>query len=269
MDFTDLMQTQEIEPVLAEEQPDKAAEKNPEKESHTLSFLLTVQWAVSLFVAIAFLGVRFFLPEQTDAALHEVIHCVQSDFTFAPFLHSTVDEVLASLSFTGMGGKAAAAGIPANATTAPVIYTGQCTFPIVSYTRISSPFGVRENPIGGGPDFHKGVDIAAPEGTRILAAADGNIVTSTKDEAFGNYIKIDHGKGFYTLYGHCSSLVAQEGMRVRAGDVIAYVGSTGNSTGNHLHFAMVKDGVYFDPAYVYEAFAVHKVSILPVMGAAE
>lgn len=267
MDFTDLMQTQEIEPAPEEEQPD-TVEKSSKKEGHTLSFLLTVQWAVSLFTAIAFLGVRFFLPEQTDAALHAVVRCVQSDFTFAPFLHRTVDEALASLSFTGMGGKAAAAGIPANATTAPVVYTGQCTFPIVSYTRISSPFGVRENPIGGGPDFHKGVDIAAPEGTRILAAADGEVVISTQDESFGNYIKIDHGNGFCTLYGHCSSLVAQVGMRVRAGDVIAYVGSTGNSTGNHLHFAMVKDGVYFDPAYVYEAFAVHEVSILPAMGTA-
>ena len=267
MDFTDLMQTQEIEPAPEEEQPD-TAEKSSKKEGHTLSFLLTVQWAVSLFAAIAFLGVRFFLPEQTDAALHAVVRCVQSDFTFAPFLHRTVDGALASISFTGMGGKAAAAGIPANATTAPVVYTGQCTFPIVSYTRISSPFGVRENPIGGGPDFHKGVDIAAPEGTRILAAADGEVVISTQDESFGNYIKIDHGNGFCTLYGHCSSLVAQVGMRVRAGDVIAYVGSTGNSTGNHLHFAMVKDGVYFDPAYVYEAFAVHEVSILPAMGTA-
>ena len=131
MDFTDLMQTQEIEPAPEEEQPD-TAEKSSKKEGHTLSFLLTVQWAVSLFAAIAFLGVRFFLPEQTDAALHAVVRCVQSDFTFAPFLHRTVDEALASLSFTGMGGKAAAAGIPANATTAPVIYTGQCAFPSVS-----------------------------------------------------------------------------------------------------------------------------------------
>lgn len=267
MDFTDLTQTQEIGPALSEKRTEKdAPEQNQKKEGHTFSFLLTVQWAVCLFIAIVFLGVRFFLPEQADTALHETVGCVQKDFSFAPTIRSAVNEVLASLSFTGMGGEAATAGIPANATTAPVVYTGQCTFPIAAYTRVSSPFGVRKNPFGGGPDFHKGVDIAAPEGTRILAAADGEVVTSTSDEAFGNYIKIDHGNGFYTLYGHCSSLVAQKGMRVRAGDVIAYVGSTGNSTGNHLHFAMVKNGVYFDPAYVYDAFAVHAVSILPAMG---
>ena len=276
LDWTDLMQTQELTPVDPgrEEEAgqgqnargEEEEEKQEEKQGRTLPFLLTVQWAVCLAAAIAFLGVRFFWPEQADAALDAAVRCMESDFSFAPAVRSAAGQAAAFFAMAGMGGEAAAAGIPENATTAPVVYTGQCAFPIASYTRVSSPFGLREDPMGGGEAFHKGVDIAAPEGTRILAAADGVVEISAQEDAFGNYVKIDHGNGFYTLYAHCSSLVAKEGMHVRAGDVIAYVGSTGNSTGNHLHFAMAKDGVYFDPAYLYEAFAVRTVSILPDMG---
>ena len=230
LDWTDLMQTQELTPVDPgrEEEAgqgqnargEEEEEKQEEKQGRTLPFLLTVQWAVCLAAAIAFLGVRFFWPEQADAALDAAVRCMESDFSFAPAVRSAAGQAAAFFTMAGMGGEA----------------------------------------------FHKGVDIAAPEGTRILAAADGVVEISAQEDAFGNYVKIDHGNGFYTLYAHCSSLVAKEGMHVRAGDVIAYVGSTGNSTGNHLHFAMAKDGVYFDPAYLYEAFAVRTVSILPDMG---
>lgn len=265
LELEDLLKTREIETVSCGENEPEQEQAAPEekKGSHSLPFLLTVQWAVCLAAAILFLGVRFFIPERADEALSQTAAQIQRDFSFAPAVIRTVRETFAEL-WTGT--EAAAAGIPQNATTAPVVYTGRCTFPIETYTRISSPFGERIDPIGGGEAFHKGVDIAAPAGTRILAAENGTVVKSEYDEAFGYYIKIDHGNGFYTLYGHCEALVAQEGMCVRAGDVVGYVGSTGSSTGNHLHFAMVKNGLYFDPAYVYEAFAVHEVSLLPAMG---
>lgn len=95
---------------------------------------------------------------------------------------------------------------------------------------------------------HKGLDIAAPGGTAIYAAGDGVVRVSTMGTGYGNYIIIDHGDGFETLYGHASMLLAGAGQRVRRGQVIALVGTTGDSTGNHLHFEVRVNGVHFDPA---------------------
>lgn len=114
---------------------------------------------------------------------------------------------------------------------------GQFVLPIASYTYISCHFG---DPDGIDGSTHKGMDFAAPYGTPILAASDGVVVTTGFHPSWGNYVKIYHGQidgqEIYTLYAHCSSLGVSAGQTVGAGQPIAYVGSTGASTGNHLHF---------------------------------
>lgn len=100
---------------------------------------------------------------------------------------------------------------------------------------------------------HLGIDIAAPNGTKIMAAADGKVSYSGWMGGYGNLIIIDHGNGIQTYYGHCSKLYASVGDEVEAGDTIAAVGSTGYSTGNHLHFEIRKNGAQINPQkYLYK-----------------
>ena len=99
---------------------------------------------------------------------------------------------------------------------------------------------------------HGGLDIAAPEGTKIKAAAEGTVSYSDWMGGYGYLIIIDHENGVQTYYGHCSKLYAKVGQKVEPGDIIAAVGSTGNSTGNHLHFEIRIDGVTQNPQkYIY------------------
>lgn len=115
---------------------------------------------------------------------------------------------------------------------------------------ITSRFGSRESIRSNG---HTGLDIAAPKGTSIKAAASGTVTFSGYSGGYGNLVKISHGDGIVTYYGHCSKLYVSKGDKVSAGDVIAAVGSTGNSTGNHLHFEVVKNGVELNPQnYLYK-----------------
>ena len=132
----------------------------------------------------------------------------------------------------------------------PDQYTGTITgfvWPCPDYTRISSYFGPRPQPVPGASTNHKGIDLAAPYGTDILASASGTVTTSTHSNSAGNYIVIAHGNGISTVYMHCSSLLVSVGDNVEQGEVIAKVGSTGYSSGNHLHFGVIKNGNYRDP----------------------
>ncbi len=107
---------------------------------------------------------------------------------------------------------------------------------------ISSPFGPRD---GG---WHYGLDIAAPKGQNIVAAKDGQIILAEwKSDAYGYTVMIDHGNNQYSLYAHCSELLVSSGQQVAQGDTIARIGSTGNSTGPHLHFEIRENGVCYDP----------------------
>lgn len=113
---------------------------------------------------------------------------------------------------------------------------------------LSSGFGWRVHPVYGYGRFHNGLDISAPTGTPIYAAAAGRVVQSGWMSGYGNAIVIDHGKGLNTLYGHCSSLAVGVGAFVRKGQTVAYVGSTGLSTGPHLHYEVSVNGAQVDPA---------------------
>lgn len=111
--------------------------------------------------------------------------------------------------------------------------------------RITSPFGPRT--IFGGEDFHRGLDIAVPLGTPIVAAAGGQVIWSGEKGSYGNLIQIDHGNGCVTYYAHCSALQAAVGDWVAQGQTIALVGSTGRSTGPHCHFEVLWQGERLDP----------------------
>lgn len=129
-----------------------------------------------------------------------------------------------------------------------IIYDGgQFKFPLASYTRISDDYGMRMHPTLHVEKFHNGVDFAAPKGTAIYAAYDGKVVASAYSSSMGNYVMIDHGSDLYTIYMHASALYVSRGDVVIRGETIAAVGSTGRSTGNHLHFGVRKDGAYVSP----------------------
>lgn len=114
----------------------------------------------------------------------------------------------------------------------------------------SSKFGYRKSPFSDKMEFHKALDIAAEKGSNIHATAKGRVIKASSTIYRGNYVEIDHGNNFITRYSHCDELLVKEGDLVDADQVIAKVGTTGQSTGNHLHFEMIKDGESIDPSIV-------------------
>lgn len=123
---------------------------------------------------------------------------------------------------------------------------GMFSWPVTG--TITSPFGWRSNPFGGAPEFHQGLDIAAPSGTTVTAAAAGTVIMAQWYGGYGNYILIDHGGGYSTGYGHLSAMYVSSGQSVTRGQAIGAVGSTGQSTGPHLHFEVRIAGKPVDPA---------------------
>lgn len=121
-------------------------------------------------------------------------------------------------------------------------------WPCPSSSRITSGFGGRSSPTEGASSNHKGIDIGASTGSNILAAASGTVTISTYSASAGNYVMISHGGGVSTVYMHCSSRLVSAGDKVSQGDVIAKVGSTGYSTGPHLHFEIRNNGSYVNPS---------------------
>jgi len=113
---------------------------------------------------------------------------------------------------------------------------------------LTSTFGYRSSPFTGRREMHKGLDIATRSGTPIIAPADGLVVFAGREGGFGNMIILDHGYGITTRYGHCSSIDAKLGQKIKRGDVIARIGSTGRSTGPHVHYEVAVNGVSVNPS---------------------
>jgi murein DD-endopeptidase MepM/ murein hydrolase activator NlpD len=136
------------------------------------------------------------------------------------------------------------------------IPTGIFTYPIGEGHNITSLFGYRRDPFSGETKYHGGVDIEAPAGTPILAAADGVVVVANATDSWGGgwgyYVKIQHNEEFSTLYAHCSQIAVTNGQEVKQGEVIGYVGTTGQSTGNHLHWEVYQNGARVDPLGWFE-----------------
>ncbi len=126
----------------------------------------------------------------------------------------------------------------------------------LSAAKLTSNYGMRTHPVIGGRRNHKGVDLAAPTGTPVLATADGIVSRADLYSSYGLYISLQHGAALETRYAHMSRLAVAAGQRVSKGDIIGYVGSTGRSTGPHLHYEIRMDGVAVNPIpYMVESEA--------------
>ena len=145
------------------------------------------------------------------------------------------------------GSSSSSSGSSAGNLSSATLTSGTFTWPLPGYTNNSSAYGWRVHPIYGTRKFHKGEDIPAPTGTPIVAAASGTVTTAGWVSGYGNYTVINHGGGVMTAYGHQSAIHVSVGQRVTAGQTIGLVGSTGNSTGPHLHFEVYVNGATQNP----------------------
>lgn len=139
--------------------------------------------------------------------------------------------------------------IPANVRLDKIDFGSDFTPPLDS-ARVTSLFDYRVNPVTGRYVFHTGMDLGAANGSNIYAMQEGQVVSAKYDSGYGNYVIIKHPNGIQTLYAHCSKLKVKTGDSVEKGQVIALVGSTGNSTGPHLHIEFRKDNQRYDPEWV-------------------
>ena len=121
------------------------------------------------------------------------------------------------------------------------------------YNYVSSYYGYRINPVTGAEQLHRGVDIAVPTGTGVLATMDGTVTTAAYDSSYGNYVVIEDSNGYCTKYAHMDSLGVSAGQTVKHGDSIGTTGNTGSSTGSHLHIECLYNGEYYNPLFYFEA----------------
>ena len=128
----------------------------------------------------------------------------------------------------------------------------QYQFPLgTTAWRISGEYGWRKDPLNGKEAFHKGVDLACPSGTIVLAGADGIVAAARHSQSYGNYLRLSHAKGEETLYAHMQYLYVRTGEVVKAGEPIGTVGQTGRATGAHLHLEWLCNGIRYDPAGIF------------------
>ena len=171
--------------------------------------------------------------------------------------NATIDKLVAELEAQRAAEAAAAAaaaggsggGGSANA-------SGSFLWPVASYVYVSSRFGLRVHPITGEKKSHTGIDIASNQGTAVYASDGGSVTLAGWNGGYGNCIMIDHGNGYVTLYGHLSSISVSVGQTVSQGATIGAVGSTGNSTGPHLHFEVLKNGSRIDPEQFFSGLTI-------------
>lgn len=132
-----------------------------------------------------------------------------------------------------------------------VVITNAAKFPSEGMT-VTSAFGKRKDPISGIADNHSGIDIALPSGSDIIAAWPGNVFETGFDDIYGNFVVIEHSEGFFTKYCHLSKICVSENDFVNAEEKIGEAGSTGRSTGSHLHFEVIIEGTNIDPMECFE-----------------
>lgn len=207
-------------------------------ENQTISYDTDVEYDKSLDASEAYVkqkGVNG-LSKVTYATVESNGAIVKTQFVSEDVITSPVNKVVV------LGAKS-------------IVYVGNSTYwawPTSKPYRISSSYGYRTNPIYGGEQFHRGVDITGTPNRNIYAVQSGTVIASAYNSSMGNYIKIDHHNGYVTTYMHHSKNLAKKGDTVEKGELIAIMGSTGDSTGRHLDFRVQKDGEYMNPLSIYK-----------------
>lgn len=245
-------------------------EEIPQKPSDLLASVILTQTVVFALVLLLFFG--FYKTEsktftalnsfynsvmQKDLTAKDFADCVRSVIAFVSEPNRADGQTLqttdtAEEKFTGAGGEDLLYVDGTSASFSPVFLSSPMVKP-VEFTRVTSCFGYRINPVTEKYGFHSGIDLAAKSGTPIKAAFNGTVTKASYSEIRGNYIFLESEGGITTVYCHCSELIAEEGANVRAGEIIAKVGSTGQATGSHLHFELRIGGVRHNPAWVLES----------------
>ena len=172
--------------------------------------------------------------------------------------NATIDKLVAELEAQRAAEAAAAAAAAGGGSggSGNANATGSFLWPVASYVYVSSRFGLRVHPITGETKSHTGIDIASNQGTAVYASDGGSVTLAGWNGGYGNCIMIDHGNGYVTLYGHLSSISVSVGQTVSQGATIGAVGSTGNSTGPHLHFEVLKNGTRIDPEQFFSGLTI-------------
>lgn len=178
------------------------------------------------------------------ADLDEQIAQAQKEYDAQVAAEEAAKQQAAASGGSNSGGSAGSGGSNSSASSG----SGRISmiWPTTSY-RITSNFGYRSSPTAGASSYHQGIDIGASKGSPIYAAAGGTVTEAGYNSSRGNYVVISHGSGVSTVYMHCSALYVSAGDSVSQGETIAAVGSTGISTGPHLHFGVIEDGSYVNP----------------------
>lgn len=260
-------QTQAQTILAPSKRPDKAQEK-PQESLLLVQLLLCA--AVVAFVFLAKSMDAGFLPQLSQAASDVLTQGVSfsEDNTFAHFAGNMVEglregarEVMAQLDARASNNtsdvpelSAQGGFVPAQkAQTAPEGFSLQAYVPQQPLFQpvqgtLTSGYGYRDNPVNGQEDFHGGVDLAVAQGTPVHCAMDGQVVQAGYNSVRGNYIIVRHANGLQTLYQHLSCGFVRAGEEVAQGQTLGNVGSTGMSTGPHLHFELIYNGVRYDPS---------------------
>ena len=172
--------------------------------------------------------------------------------------NATIDKLVAELEAQRAAEAAAAAAAAGGGSSGggSANASGSFLWPVASYVYVSSRFGLRVHPITGEKKSHTGIDIASNQGTAVYASDGGSVTLAGWNGGYGNCIMIDHGNGYVTLYGHLSSISVSVGQTVSQGATIGAVGSTGNSTGPHLHFEVLKNGTRIDPEQFFSGLTI-------------
>lgn len=201
---------------------------------------LSVEEAQSVFAILA----KYETEKKSTKTSDTEENSTKEETEFVPFEEPSLNaEIIAS------GGKdikvSSNDDIPKNVSVNSYKLNQKMVLPLKGKT--TSDFGIRTHPISGDLRFHAGIDIAAEKGTSIYAAFDGEVTEADYDQWNGNYIKIKHENDIMTVYCHCEKLNVKKGQKIRAGEVIATVGSTGSSTGPHLHFELRINNISYNP----------------------
>ncbi len=256
-------------------EPQKTPEAETKRRKHNFLDILFNQTIYFIVVLIAFFGFKFFGGEAyasfkeeltkslsqtttTDTVLDEVEKQEKTEQTDNDDEASSVEETATYVDYQTLDAYAEYAEESDEACVFDLseirllsgnkLSVNSMCMPITS-TNVTSAFGYRVNPITGNYAMHSGIDIGANTGDNIYAALSGTVVKAKESYDYGKFVTIDHGDGLVTIYAHCSKLLVEVGDTVEKGQVIALAGSTGWSTGPHLHFEIRVNGIRIDPQY--------------------